>query len=97
MNIDYAQMALDSISHTADEFKAAVEDGKAIWSLDTGTFGEDDLIIYDAIDSEESIMAEIEVFVGDYDIFVSDKTNHWTVERLLTTELEIRYPLEEGL
>ena len=81
MNIDFEEMASDSKSHSADELRNAVKAGMVIWSLDSATSGNDDLLIYDPSVDEDQIMIEIEEFFGleNDSPFVFDQPNRWTL------------------
>lgn len=100
--IDFDAMARKSKSHTADEYRQAVESGDTIWSFDSGCSWHDDLLIYREED-EETIMAELEGFfeTGEFadpprqSAFDRGQPNAWTLERLTLDDLVERFPIDD--
>ena len=56
IRIDTTEMALRSKSHSAKDFDSALQNGGAIWILDSGTSGKDDYLIYGEDTTVEEIM-----------------------------------------
>lgn len=102
-HIDFAAMALASKSHDADELRAGVERGDAIWSFDSGSSGHDDILIEDADRWQDEIMDDLECHfeTGEYadpperSAFDRSQPNPWTLERLTMEEMAGRWPVED--
>lgn len=91
-DIDFAAMAHGSKSHTDEELREAFIAGKAIWSFDSGTSGNDDVLIYDPEVDAEQIMEDLnEHFQVPDDVWDTERPNPWTLERLTEGEMLARW------
>ena len=95
--IDIEEMCrwANSKSHKPEEIADAIEAGDEIWSFNSGTSGNDDLLIYPRGTAEEKIREDLLAHfeLGEADPFDSS-INPWSLELLSREEMAARWPLE---
>jgi hypothetical protein len=76
---------MDFKSHTKEEIKKAISEGKKVFALDTGNAGEDDILIADTNETRQDVLEDV---LAHHE--VSELPEGWTLE-------EIDYDLEDVL
>lgn len=97
--IDFDELAYSQSikSHTRNEIRQGLEDGQEIWLFDSGTSGNDDVLLYPAGTSEDEIRGDLEefFFLQDdepvpADLWDRDRPNYWSLEGPFNAEAAAR-------
>lgn len=105
MNINVNEMCAwaNVKSHRPAEIAAAIEAGDEIWLFDSGTSGNDDLLIYPTGTDEETIRNDLLAHfeLGEYAVNDDDRAdpfessiNPWSLRVLSAEEMASRWPIE---
>lgn len=97
--IDWTAVAMDSKSHETEELEKALLNGDKIWLFDSGSSGNDDILIGDRNETEDDIKAGLEDFFevgedfGEPSPWEPGKADIWTLTEFTGKDLANRYPL----
>jgi hypothetical protein len=72
-------------SHSKEEIKKAISEGKRVFALDTGNAGEDDILIAEPGEGREDVLADV---LAHHEM--AELPENWTLK-------EIDYDLEDAL